>query len=204
MAETHLLFRLQAPPEWGVEPVPEWARILRLPDLFVLWPSLGVGLLVLEAGALLVPGLSLNQALVVILLGTLLGSLLLALAGVAGAHHGLPTTVLLRPVPGLRGSILPSVLNLVQRIGWTAFELWVMALAAQRISQALFGFSGYGLWLMVFALWCRLLAPGRPLAVVRLWLEKFGVSLVHTATPWLTTHLLTHYDIPAPLRPREA
>lgn len=201
MAETRRFpFRLQAPPEWGVEPVPERARILRFPDLFVLWSSLGVGLLVLEAGALLVPGLSLGQALVAILVGTLLGNLLLALAGVAGADHGLPTMVLLRPVLGLRGSFLPSLLNLVQLIGWTAFELWVMALAAERISQSLFGFSGYGLWLVVFALWCTLLALGGPLVVVRQWLEKFGVWLVYAATLWMTIHLFTNYDIPALLR----
>ena len=57
---------VQAPPEWGIQPVPKKERTLRFFDFFVLWSSLGVGLLVLEAGALLVPGLSLLHALAAI------------------------------------------------------------------------------------------------------------------------------------------
>ena len=192
--------RLQLPPSWGIEPVPESSRQLRLLDHFVLWSSLGVGLLVLEAGALLVPALNLGTALVAILIGTALGVLLLALAGLIGAGTGVPTMVLLRPSLGLRGSFLPTALNLAQLIGWTAFEFWVMALAADRVGQALFGFSNYYLWLIVFALWCVLLALGGPLVVVRQWLEKFGVWLVYGATIWLTAVLLTRYDIGALLR----
>jgi len=95
-----------------------------------------VVLLVLEAGALLVPALNLGTALVAILVGTVVGVLLLALAGLIGARTGVPTMVLLRPTLGLRGSFLPTVLNLAQLIGWTAFEFWVMALAADRIGPS--------------------------------------------------------------------
>ncbi len=192
--------RVQLPPTWGIEPVPEGSRQLGLLDHFVLWSSLGVGLLVLEAGALLVPALNLGTALGAILVGTAIGVLLLALAGLVGAGTGVPTMVLLRPSLGLRGSFLPTALNLAQLIGWTAFEFWVMALAADRVGQALLGFSSYHLWLVVFALWCILLALGGPLVVVRQWLEKFGIWLVYGATIWLTAVLLTRYDIGALLR----
>jgi len=192
-----LLPKIQAPPEWGIRPVPSEQRVLRFFDLFVLWSSLGVGLLVLEAGALLVPGLSPGLALLAILAGSLIGILLLALTGLAGSDHAVPTMVLLRPVLGQRGSYLPSLFNLVQLVGWTAFEFWVMGLAASRVSEALFGFSGYGLWLVVFALFCTLLALGGPLMVIRQWLKKFGVWLVYGATVWMTIYLFTQYDIPA-------
>ena len=192
-----LLPKIQAPPEWGIRPVPDEQRVLRFFDLFVLWSSLGVGLLVLEAGALLVPGLSPGLALLAILAGSLIGILLLALTGLAGSDHAVPTMVLLRPVLGQRGSYLPSLFNLVQLVGWTAFEFWVMGLAASRVSEALFGFSGYGLWLVVFALFCTLLALGGPLVVIRQWLKKFGVWLVYGATVWMTIYLFTQYDIPA-------
>lgn len=187
--------KVLAPPEWGIQPVPPEHRTLRFIDMFVLWSSLGVGLLVLEAGALLVPGLSPLHALAAILVGTLTGNLLLALAGVVGSDHGLPTMVLLRPVLGRRGSFLPSALNLIQLIGWTAFEFWAIALAASRISETLFGFSGYGLWLVLFAAICTLLALGGPLVVVRQWLEKFGVWLVYGATIWITIALFSQHDV---------
>ncbi|RLC64372.1 MAG: putative hydroxymethylpyrimidine transporter CytX [Chloroflexi bacterium] len=192
-----LVPQIQAPPEWGIQPVPSEHRSLRFIDFFVLWSSLGVGLLVLEAGALLVPGLSPGLALLAIVVGTLVGNLLLGLAGLAGSDHAVPTMVLLRPVLGQRGSYLPSLFNLIQLIGWTAFEFWAIALAASRVSQVLFGFSGYGLWLVVFAIWCVLLALGGPLVVIRQWLEKFGVWLVYGVTAWMTIYLFTHYDIPA-------
>jgi NCS1 family nucleobase:cation symporter-1 len=191
---------LQAPPEWGIEPVPREHRLLGFLDYFALWSSLGVGLLVLEAGALLVPGLSLGQALLAILVGTLIGNLLLALTGVVGSDTGVPTMVLLRPVLGQRGSFLPTIVNLAQLIGWTAFELWVMGLVASHVTQTLFGFSAYGGWLVVFALWCVLLALGGPLVVVREWLEKFGVWAVYLASAWMTYYLLTRADLGALLR----
>lgn len=193
--QVSVLPEIQAPPEWGIRPVPQEDRSLRFIDFFVLWSSLGVGLLVLEAGALLVPGLSLAQALLATLIGTLVGNLLLALAGVAGSDHAIPTMVLLRPVLGQRGSYLPSLFNLIQLIGWTAFEFWVIALAANRVSQALFGFSSYGFWLAVCAIWCVLLALGGPLVVVRQWLEKFGVWLVYGVTAWMTIALFVQYDV---------
>ncbi len=84
--------RVQSPPAWGIEPAPEHLRVLRGFDLFVLWSSLGVGLLVLEAGALLVPGLGLGAALAAILLGTLIGNLLLAATAVMGGEVGVPTS----------------------------------------------------------------------------------------------------------------
>lgn len=194
------MFKITPPPEWGIEPVPEKHRVLGFFDYFALWSSLGVGLLVLLAGTLLVPGLGLGQALVAILIGTALGVLLLALAGVVGSDNAIPTMVLLRPVLGLHGSYLPTLLNLIQLIGWGSFEIIIMAQAADSITKSLFGFSNYFLWVFLFAIFCTLLAIGGPLVVVRQWLEKFAVWLVYATTMWLTWYLFTHYDIGGLLR----
>ena len=100
---------LKAPPEWGIEPVPKSARLLKGFDLFVLWYSLGMGLLVLQAGAFLTEGLSLLGSFLVSLTGSLIGSLFLALAGTIGSKYGVPTMVSLRATLGRRGSFLPSI-----------------------------------------------------------------------------------------------
>ncbi len=192
--------RIKAPPEWGIEPVPAGQRILGFFDYFALWSSLGVGLLVLLAGALLVPGLGLGQALVAIVVGTLIGNLLLAVAGTVGSDNGVPTMVMLRPVLGIRGSYLPTVLNILQLIGWGAFEIIIMAQAANSISERLFGFSNYPFWVLIFTAWCTLLAIGGPLVVVRQWLEKFAVWLVYLTSIYLTWYLFTHYDVGALFR----
>ena len=83
-------------------PVPAIGRIFSGGDAFSLWFSLGIGLLVLQAGAFLVPGLSLPQAFGAILVGSVLGVLLLALAGVVGADTGLSA------IANLRNSRLPD------------------------------------------------------------------------------------------------
>src|SRR5438093_337254 len=121
------MVRLRRPPEWGVEPVPDSLRVLRTFDLFVLWSSLGAGLLVFAAGALLVQlfGLTLWEAFLVSLVGSVLGSVLLAAAGHHGSQAGVPTMVSLRPILGRSGSYAPTVLNIVQLLGWTAFDLLV-------------------------------------------------------------------------------
>ena len=194
------MLKIKAPPEWGIEPVSEEHRLLGFLDYFALWSSLGVGLLVLLAGTLLVPGLSLGQAFLAIVVGTIIGNLLLALAGIIGSDHAIPTMVMLRPVLGIRGSYLPTILNLIQLIGWGAFEVIIMAEAANTISETLFGFSNYVLWALLFAAWCTLLAIGGPLVVVRQWLEKFAVWLVYAITIYLTYYLFSHYDIGGLLR----
>lgn len=174
---------LRAPPEWGVEPVGEEARILRGVDLFFLWFSLGVGLLVLQAGALMVPSLTIEQALAVSLAGSLIGSLLLALAGTIGSKYGVPTMVSLRPIFGTYGSYLATFLNFLQLVGWTAFELKVMTDSASLI---LGGESLRAIWLLMFSLIVLLLALGGPLAFVRKWIERFAVWLVLASTLWIT------------------
>ena len=48
---------------WGIDPVPERLRVLGALDTGLLWGNLGVSLLVIVAGAALVPALSLPDAL---------------------------------------------------------------------------------------------------------------------------------------------
>jgi NCS1 family nucleobase:cation symporter-1 len=178
-------------PTWGIGPVPPEHRRLGSLDFAVLWGDLSIGLLVLLTGALLVPPLGLPTALVAIVVGSVIGCVPLALVGLAGAQQGVPGMVLFRPVLGVRGSYLPSVLNIAQLVGWTGFELWAMALVASQMSKRLFGFSNYWLWLAVVAVLCTLLALGGPILVIRRWLERFGAWVVAAVALWITIRVLT-------------
>lgn len=191
-----ILPKIQPPPEWGIEPVPDSQRTLQFIDYLVLWGDLGIGLLVLLAGTFLVPGLGLRDALLAIGIGSILGALLLALVGIIGSDNATPTMVLFRPVLGVRGSYLPTALNVLQLVGWTIFEFIVMGFAANEISQVLFGFSNYPLWAGVFAAIVILMGIGGPVGVVRQWLEKFAVWIALATGAWLTYLLLFSYDLP--------
>lgn len=180
----------------GIEPVPEGQRRLKAFDVAVLWGDLGVGLLVLVAGALLVPGLSLAEALLAIVIGSVLGSLLLAIGGYMGAAVGVPTMVLMRGALGIRGSYLPTALNVLQLIGWATFEVFVMAQLAATITKTAFGIETYAVWAFAFAALSALFALGGPIAVVRQWLEKFAVWVMLATSAWLFVYVFGSFDVP--------
>jgi NCS1 family nucleobase:cation symporter-1 len=181
----------------GVERVPDGYRVLGFLDHFVLWADLGVGLLVLLAGTALVPGLGLWEALLAIVGGTLAGAAMLALAGVVGSDNAVPSMVSLRPSFGLRGSYLPSLVNVVQLVGWGAFEIVIMAQASARLTGSILGPATYSAWVLVWGAVVLLLAFGGPLVVVRQWLEKVGIWLVLVTIGWIAIYALTHADFAA-------
>src|SRR4029079_14417446 len=92
----------------------------------LLWGNLGVSLLVLVAGTYLEPALSLPEAVVAIVLGSLIGNAMLGVAGLIGADGGVPAMVLMRAPLGRRGSWGPTVINTAQCVGWSIVELLVM------------------------------------------------------------------------------
>ena len=153
---------------WGIEPVPERLRVLGGLDLGLLWGNLGVSLLVLVAGAVLVPALSLPYALVAIA-RRLPGREPDARASPAliGAQARVPAMVLMRAPLGERGSYLPTAINVVQCLGWTIFELLVIATAAAALSDELFGFEAQWPWTLVFGAAALALALLGPIGFVR-------------------------------------
>ena len=108
-------------PQWGINPVPTKHRILRGLDYFILWSSLGVGLLVFSAGSFL-SETPFYHALLAIIIGSIAGSVLLSMAGKIGSDHAVPSLIGIRPAFGLYGSYLAAVLNIIQLIGWTNFD----------------------------------------------------------------------------------
>jgi putative hydroxymethylpyrimidine transporter CytX len=177
-------------PVWGIRPVPDALRRLRARDLAVLWGDLSIGLLVLVSGALLVPALSLPRAFLAIAIGSLVGCAPLALVGRAGAREGVPGMVLFRPVLGVRGSFLPSAANLVQLVGWTAFEFWAMGQVASAVGRDVLGVGSYTLWVGVVAIVCTALALAGPVFAVRRWLERFGFWVVLAVAVWISIRVV--------------
>jgi NCS1 family nucleobase:cation symporter-1 len=146
--------------------VPADKRVFGGRDLFSLWFSLGIGLMVLQTGALLAPGLGLSGSLLAIFLGTLVGVLLLAAVGVIGSDTGLSSMAALKLSLGSKGASLPALLNLLQLIGWGSFEIIVMRDAASLLGTRAFSegslWSSPMLWTLFFgALGLCLRSAGR-------------------------------------------
>ena len=191
-----------APPDrvegsWGIEPVPSRLQVLGGLETGLLWGNLGVSLLVIVAGAVLVPALSLPDALVAILVGCLIGNLMLATAGLIGADARVPGMALMRAPLGQRGSLLPTAVNVAQGVGWTIFELLVIATAAAALSDELFGFRAQWLWTIVFGACALVLALLGPIGFVRRFIRRFAIWAVPLALVYLTWWALDGADLGA-------
>jgi putative hydroxymethylpyrimidine transporter CytX len=181
----------------GIAPITRDERRLGGWGFAVLWGDLGIGLLVLLAGSLLVPALSLPQALGAIAVGSVIGVTLLGLTGIVGSQTGLPTMVCLRAALGRGGSYAATGFNVVQLLGWTVFELVIMGHAANAVVRGLTGIDAAWLWVLAFGAAVIVLGLWGPVAVVREWLTKWALWAVVVTTGWLTWRLVARADLGA-------
>ena len=110
-------------------------RPLRFSDQLAMWGNLGISLFGPLTGALI---------------AATTGSVRLAIGGdrrrlrhrrrccsaasaVFGATTGAPAMVALRGLVGRRGSVVPTILNIAQNIGWATMEIIVISTAAVAV-----------------------------------------------------------------------
>ena len=159
-------------------------------DQFAFWANLGVSLLGF-GGALLIlqpvgfDPLPLFAALLAALIGTAVGALMVALATLPGARTGAPSMALLRGLFGTKISYLPTMLNVLQLIGWGTFELFIIAEAAEALTD---GFGprwvyvvGAGIVTTIMTIW--------PLGLIRL-LRRYVTVAVFIAMGYFTVVFL--------------
>ena len=178
---------------YSLEPVPSEGRTYSFWHNFAIWFGSDAGVAVFWAGALLTPALSLPTATLLIIAGVTLGNVFMALIAAMGYRTGVPTMVLARGALGVRGSVLPSVLNYVQLIGWSAVMIVVGAKAADQVIVSLTGASTYYLWVVLIGVMLTLwtyLGPEK-------WktLETISVAMLLALTAWLTYITLTRFNI---------
>jgi NCS1 family nucleobase:cation symporter-1 len=97
--------------------------------------------------------------------------------------------VLFRGLFGRRGSYIPTVLNLAQCIGWSTFEIIIIAESADRVVG-----GGWRWPFVVIAGTVATLMAIRPIAVVQV-LKRYVFWLVIASTVYLFVQVLRH-DLP--------
>ncbi|MFE4976474.1 purine-cytosine permease family protein [Kitasatospora sp. NPDC056651] len=163
-------------------------RTLRFRDQFALWMNLGVSLIGFSTAATVLGArgseLSLAAAVTAITVGTAVGTAMLGVAAVIGARTGAPAMANLRGLFGTRLSYLPTVLNIVQCVGWGVFELLTISASAQTVAHT----SGYR-WLFV-------LLAGALTTALTIWplgsiavLRRFVAGAVAVAMVYFTVQL---------------
>ncbi|QIQ21994.1 putative hydroxymethylpyrimidine transporter CytX [Zophobihabitans entericus] len=111
----------------------------------LLWFGAAVSLAEIITGALIAP-LGLQQGIIAILTGHLIGAFILYLAGKIGANHRLSAAQTVSLSFGQYGSYAFSVLNILQLLGWTAVMIISGAKAFDVISITLWQYSDESLW----------------------------------------------------------
>lgn len=166
-------------------------RHLSTLDQFALWGSMAVTLTIPAAAAFVLDPLGgqplgFAAASVAIVSGTLVGSVLLGAIALLGRRAGRPTMAMFAGILGRRTSWLPTVLNILQCVGWAAVEVLVITDGMTAITSP----SLRSLWaviagalMLAMALW-----PVGAIKAVR----KYLVALVVIATIVLIVGLVQH------------
>lgn len=158
-------------------------------DQGAFWVNLGVSLLGFTGASTVltpagVPPLSFLAAVTATVVGTVIGSVMLGLSAVPGARTGAPSMVLLRGLFGGRLSYLPTLLNVLQLVGWGTFEL----LAITQGAQAVFGGGPRWLYVLITGALTTVLTIW-PLGAVRV-IRRYITVLVAIALVYLFVQVL--------------
>ena len=177
----------------ALTPLPAGERLFGWRDHAALWLSLGVGLLVMQIGAYLVPALGTQAALAVIVCGSVLGAGLLAWTAKIGCDSGLSSAGLMHATYGSSFARFPVLLNIVQLIGWTTFELVVMRDGTMAIARQSGSFGGAFWPVLATLLWGAVLLAllsGSMVKLVRKFIGRYGLPLVIASLLWLSWQFL--------------
>ncbi|KMZ52630.1 putative hydroxymethylpyrimidine transporter CytX [Dorea sp. D27] len=118
----------------------------------LIWFGAGVSIAEILTGTYLAP-LGLGKGLAAILLGHIIGCTMLFFAGLIGARTRKSAMETVKMSFGQKGSLLFSVLNVLQLAGWTAIMIYDGALAADGVTNT-------GAWI-----WCLIIG-----ALILLWI----------------------------------
>lgn len=112
-------------------------------DNGLIWFGAGVSIAEIITGTYFA-SLGFQMGLIAILIGHVIGCLLLFLAGIIGGKTGRSSMETVKMSFGQKGSLLFSVLNILQLFGWTAIMIYDGALAAGGVFPA-----GNWVWCLV-------------------------------------------------------
>ena len=118
----------------------------------LIWFGAGVSIAEILTGTYFAP-LGFGKGLVAIIVGHIIGCVLLFLAGIIGGKTERSAMETVKMSFGQKGSLLFSILNILQLVGWTAIMIYDGALAASGILDV-------GNWV-----WCLLIG-----ALIILWI----------------------------------
>lgn len=130
--------------EYGAtENVPDSQRDMGFWDMVFLWIGANSNNASWYLGGS-IAGASFGAAIILALVANPMAYIILALVGYMGYKIGISTMALTRPAFGVKGSLLPTVLNIIVFVGWTVVNTFIAVISMSFIFKDLFGWPVYG------------------------------------------------------------
>lgn len=128
---------------YATEEVPMSQRNLGFFDMIAIWVGANSNNASWYVGGT-VAGMAFAGAIGVTLVANPIAYLILALVGFMGFKVGTSTMALTRPAFGIRGSVLPTVLNTIVFLGWAVVNTFIAVISVSFLLSDLFGWPAYG------------------------------------------------------------
>lgn len=136
----------------SLRPTPVSERTMKLPSTIFLWLGGNLVVTTILTGMYFVPDMSIGKALLAIIMGSLVGVVPLVFTGVIGTKTGLSTMAVSRASFGIKGSYLPSALNVISLLGWTIIQAGLAGTSLNYIMQSLTGYNNLRVCTIISAL----------------------------------------------------
>ncbi|HTI75294.1 MAG TPA: cytosine permease [Mycobacterium sp.] len=181
----------------GIEAIPDEGRDCSPWELFWIWSGANIAPINWVLGALgITLGLSLFDTLAVVVLGNIIGCAVFGVFNVIGHRTAVNQMVLGRAAFGLKGSIVPGVVQFLLTMGWVGVNTWVVLDLVLAV-LAKFGVTG-GMWLE-FAVASVIMAVQLALALYGFYairsFEKYTVPATVVVMAVMTVLALVSTDV---------
>lgn len=189
--------------EYSVEEaVPQSARHYSFLDMVATWIGANANTASWYTGGVIVAA-GVFGGFAVIFIANPIAYAIMALVGYMGYKVGTTTMGLTRASFGIKGSILPSVLNSIQFVGWCGCNTFIAAISMSFLFNQIFGWPAFGepnsWWVLVIGVvLCSLLqilmtVLGGTYSIK--YAERVSVILLIGLTVWETIVILGQYPI---------
>lgn len=168
---------------------------LGLPGTFALWLGANVVVTTILTGMFLVPDLSFQHAMWLILIGSAVGIVPLVLIGVMGQQTGMTTMVLARGTFGRQGAHFPAWVNVLALIAWSWIQALLAGMSLDYAVESLTGYSNVALFTVICESLVVLIALRGHLGIEKV--EKIAALLMLGLSAVVLFALNRHYDLPS-------
>lgn len=158
-------------------PIPKEQKTLSYPKFTLSWSSDLIALFSFMMGSgAIAAGLNLFQAVVAMLLGLAIDTVLLIVNGLPGFKLGIPMIVQMRPCFGNNSAKLTGIIRAIPAIAWLGYNSFLGALGLNLFSIILFGYNNIWVWFFIFH-------------IAQIILSALGVKKILNATSYMAVAL---------------